>query len=211
MPQVGLRIEKSSNQNMPDFAKAMSGKHKPVLLHESIEVLNLKPGKIFLDGTYGAGGHSREVQRLFPTVEVITIDQDPKTDAIHINFRDLDTVVTGKVDAILFDLGISTDQLEQSGRGFTFLKDEPLDMRMSVSVGPTASEILNSWDEHAIQLVLYGFGEEKSHEECVELAKRVFEHFAIILFDLIKFSRLSNEKIMSFVSISEADRKKFYN
>jgi 16S rRNA (cytosine1402-N4)-methyltransferase len=102
---------------MPDFAKAMSGKHKPVLLHESIEALNLKPGEIFIDGTYGGGGHSREVQRLFPTIEVIAIDQNPETDAIHVNFKDLDTVVTRKVDAILFDLGISTDQLEQSGRG----------------------------------------------------------------------------------------------
>lgn len=134
--------------------------HKPVLLHESVEALDLKPGETFLDGTYGAGGHSKEVQRIFPTVEIIAIDQNPETDAIHVNFKDLDTVVTRKVDAILLDLGISTDQLEQSGRGFTFLKDEPLDMRMS-NTGVTAAEILNSWDERAIALVLYGFGEEK--------------------------------------------------
>ena len=167
MINVGPPIERNSNQNMPDFAKAMSGKQKPVLLKESIDALDLKPGGIFVDTTYGGGGHSREVKRRFPTVEVIAIDQDPKVDAIRANFRDLDKVVTRKVDAILFDLGISTDQLEsvdlpagRQGRGFSFLRDEPLDMLMS-GEGITAADVLNSWDEHAIELVLRGFGEEK--------------------------------------------------
>ena len=157
MINVGQPIEENLNQNM----------HKPVLLKESIDALDLKPGRIFVDTTYGGGGHSREVKRRFPTVEVIAIDQDPKVDAITANFRDLDKVVMRKVDAILFDLGISTDQLESAGppsgsagRGFSFLRDEPLDMRMS-SEGITAADILNSWDEHAIELVLRGFGEEK--------------------------------------------------
>ncbi|MEX2013543.1 MAG: 16S rRNA (cytosine(1402)-N(4))-methyltransferase RsmH [Parcubacteria group bacterium] len=156
---------------MPDFAtpfaqgfggskKAMSGKHKPVLLHESIEALGLEAGEVFVDATYGGGGHSLEVKRRFPTVEVIAIDEDPKVNATTANFRDLDKVVTKKVDAILFDLGISSDQLESSGRGFSFLKDEPLDMRMS-GKGLTAADILNSWREPAIELVLRGFGEER--------------------------------------------------
>lgn len=152
MPQAGPSIEKDSNQNMP--------RHKSVLLHESISALNLKPGKIFVDATYGGGGHSREVQRQFPTVETIAIDQDPTVGVIQANFRDLDKVIIRKVDAILFDLGISSDQLESSGRGFSFLKDEPLDMRMS-NDGIAAKDILNSWDEHAIELILRGFGEEK--------------------------------------------------
>ncbi|MDO8590189.1 MAG: 16S rRNA (cytosine(1402)-N(4))-methyltransferase RsmH [bacterium] len=134
--------------------------HKPVLLHESINALDLKSGEIFLDATYGGGGHSKEVRRRFPTVKVIAIDQDPKVDVTRANFRDLDKVVTQKVDAILFDLGISTDQLERSGRGFSFLRDEPLDMRMS-NTGIRAADILNSWDEHAIELILRGFGEER--------------------------------------------------
>ncbi|OHB06450.1 MAG: 16S rRNA (cytosine(1402)-N(4))-methyltransferase [Candidatus Zambryskibacteria bacterium RIFCSPLOWO2_01_FULL_47_33] len=145
---------------MPNFAKASLGKHKPVLLHESIEALDLKAGEIFVDATYGGGGHSREVKRRFPTVEVIAFDQDPEVDAITANFRNFDRVVTKKVDAILFDLGISRDQLENSNRGFSFLQDQPLDMRMSKK-GIRASDILNSWDEHAIELVLRGFGEEK--------------------------------------------------
>jgi 16S rRNA (cytosine1402-N4)-methyltransferase len=141
--------------------------HKPVLLHESVEALNLEPNKVFVDATFGSGGHSREVLRLFPTVEIIAVDQDPtvrernpefevKTE----NFRNLDKVLTLRPDAILFDLGISSLQLEDSGKGFSFLKDEPLDMNMS-GIGLEATDLLNSWDEHAIELVLRGFGEEK--------------------------------------------------
>ncbi len=181
-------------------------KHKPVLLHESIEVLDLKPGEIFLDGTYGAGGHSREVIRRYPEVQVIGIDQDPavapatprlrraskamagkpETGAITRNFRDLDQVVSGKVDAILFDLGLSTDQLESSGKGFSFLKDEPLDMRMS-GKGFQAAEILNSWDEPAIELILRGFGEEKFSRN---IARRIMERRKVkpftTTFDLVE-------------------------
>ena len=176
MSQAGQRIENDLNQNM----------HKSVLLHESIEALDLKPGKIFVDATYGGGGHSKEVRRLFPAVEVIAIDQDPEVDAIRANFRDLDKVVTRKVDAILFDLGISTDQLEQSGRGFTFLKDEPLDMRIS-GEGITASDILNSWDESALELVLRGFGEESNSRRIAReiVEGRKVKPFATT-FDLVK-------------------------
>ncbi|MDO8565146.1 MAG: 16S rRNA (cytosine(1402)-N(4))-methyltransferase RsmH [bacterium] len=143
--------------------------HRSVLLKESIESLNLKSSQVFVDGTFGGGGHSREALRLFPGIRVVSIDQDPATGAdITGNFRDLDKLL-GEVrpDAILLDLGISSDQLETSGKGFSFQKDEPLDMRMS---GPldkleasslTAADILNSWDEHAIELILRGFGEEK--------------------------------------------------
>ena len=176
MSQAGQRIENDLNQNM----------HKSVLLHESIEALDLKPGKIFVDATYGGGGHSKEVGRLFPAVEVIAIDQDPEVDAIRANFRDLDKVVARKVDAILFDLGISTDQLEQSGRGFTFLKDEPLDMRIS-GEGITASDILNSWDESALELVLRGFGEESNSRRIAReiVEGRKVKPFATT-FDLVK-------------------------
>ena len=176
MSQAGQRIENDLNQNM----------HKSVLLHESIEALDLKPGKIFVDATYGGGGHSKEVRRLFPAVEVIAIDQDPEVGAIRANFRDLDKVVARKVDAILFDLGISTDQLEQSGRGFTFLKDEPLDMRIS-GEGITASDILNSWDESALELVLRGFGEESNSRRIAReiVEGRKVKPFATT-FDLVK-------------------------
>ena len=142
--------------------------HKSVLLQEVIEGLDLESGETVVDATYGAGGHTKEILRHFPKVRVVSIDQDPETHAdITGNFRDLDKLLGDlRPDAILFDLGISSDQLEsaglpaQAGRGFSFQKDEPLDMRMS-GRGPTAADILNSWDEHAIELVLRGFGEEK--------------------------------------------------
>ena len=171
---------------MPNFAKATLGKHKPVLLHESISALDLESGEIFLDATYGAGGHSGEVKKRFPTVEVIAIDQDPKVGAIRANFRDLDRVVSGKVDAILFDLGISTDQLEDLGRGFSFLRDEPLDMRMSRE-GITAADILNSWDEEAIELILRGFGEERGSRKIAhEIVARREKNPFVTTFDLVK-------------------------
>jgi len=160
--------------------------HKPVLLHESISALDLESGEIFLDATYGAGGHSGEVKKRFPTVEVIAIDQDPKVGAIRANFRDLDRVVSGKVDAILFDLGISTDQLEDLGRGFSFLRDEPLDMRMSRE-GITAADILNSWDEEAIELILRGFGEERGSRKIAhEIVARREKNPFVTTFDLVK-------------------------
>ena len=137
--------------------------HKSVLLKESVEALALENGEICLDGTYGGGGHTREILKRYPGVKVITMDQDPAAGAEFTeNFRNLDKVLgEKKVDAILLDIGVSSDQLNAPDRGFSFQRDEPLDMRMSAS-GPTAAEILNSWDEHAIELVLRGFGEEKA-------------------------------------------------
>jgi len=146
--------------------------HKPVLLHESIESLDLEHGETFLDGTFGNGGHSKEVKKLFgKEVRLVCIDRDPeqahkfpKFNVATENFANLDRVLKERgissVDAILFDLGFSSEQLE-SRRGFSFLKkDEPLDMRLS-KTGLSAADILNSWDEHAIELVLRGFGEER--------------------------------------------------
>lgn len=161
--------------------------HKSVLLHESVETLDLAEGKTFLDGTLGGGGHSREVLHRFPKgVRVIGLDQDPavakamadKLEGLEVateNFRNLDQALkelkVEKVDAILLDLGISSDQIEARGRGFSFQRDEPLDMRMSAQ-GLQASDILNSWDEHAIELVLRGFGEERASKK---IAREIVE------------------------------------
>ena len=147
--------------------------HKSVLLQESIDALDLAPGKVFLDGTYGAGGHTHEVlQRFGESVRVVALDQDPevrnraKDQGVEVtteSFRNVDRVMESldvRPDAILLDIGISSDQIDTSNRGFSFQRDEPLDMRMSQD-GPTAADILNSWDEHAIELILRGFGEER--------------------------------------------------
>ncbi len=154
---------------MADFAKATTAKHKPVLLHETIEALDLKEGELFLDGTFGGGGHTRAVLERYPGVKVIAIDQDPavaedvagkpEVEIRTMNFSEMAELEI-EPDAILLDIGISSDQIDTSGRGFSFQKSEPLDMRMS-QAGPTAADILNSFDEHAIELILRGFGEER--------------------------------------------------
>lgn len=153
--------------------------HKAVLLQESVDALNLAPGKTYLDGTFGGGGHSREVRERFgDTVRIVALDQDPLVAQSHpefevktLNFREMDKAGVNP-DGILLDIGLSSDQLETSGRGFSFQKDEPLDMRMS-QTGSTASEILNSFSESALELILRGFGEEKhSRKIAAEIVRR---------------------------------------
>ena len=156
--------------------------HVSVLLHESIDNLALKEGDIFLDGTLGGGGHSALVaERFHDDVEIIGLDLDPEalkrseerlrtltTSAYFKNesFKDIDQVLNSlgikKVNAILLDLGISSDQLDALGRGFSFQRDEPLDMTMSGGGESfNAKVILNTFDESALELILRGFGEEK--------------------------------------------------
>ena len=177
MRRDGQPIEESLNPNMhsvADVAKAMTAKHIPVLLQESIDGLNLKAHSVFIDGTFGGGGHSKEVRKRFPPsgqgraggVKIIGLDRDPKVkkanqdfDVRNMSFADIDQLEVTP-NAILYDLGISSDQLDTSLKGFSFQRDEPLDMRMG-SEGITAANILNSWDEQAIELILRGFGEEK--------------------------------------------------
>src|SRR4051812_42522723 len=103
--------------------------HKSVLLEEAVEGLGLKGEETVVDATYGAGGHTKEIQRRFPHVRVVSIDRDPGAGASIIgNFRNIGTLLPDvRPDAILFDLGFSSDQLV--GKGMSFMKDEPLDMR----------------------------------------------------------------------------------
>ncbi len=160
--------------------------HKTVLLNETIEGLNLKKDSIVIDGTFGGGGHSLEVCKRFPTVKIIAIDQDANSflkakdrfkdikcdiDFINTNFRSLDKATKEKVDGIILDLGLSSDQLENSGRGFSFLKDEPLLMQMKLakkskkenpsSEDLTAFEVVNTWEEKNLADIIYGYGEER--------------------------------------------------
>ena len=147
--------------------------HKTVLLNETIDGLNLKPDSIVLDATFGGGGHSREILRKFPKAKVIALDQDKsvwdgedeRISFHNKNFRDLDKVLgSEKVDGIIFDLGLSSDQLENSGRGFSFLKDEPLLMTMKKNPSEedlTAEEIVNTWEEKDLADIIYGYGEER--------------------------------------------------
>ena len=157
--------------------------HKSVLLNEVIEGLNLKAKSIFVDGTFGGGGHSSEICKKYPNVKILAIDQDKNAwkkaqskfkglncdiSFHNINFRDLEKVLAKegleKVDGVLLDLGLSSDQLENSGRGFSFMKSEPLLMTMKENPGPedlTAKDIVNSWSEENLADIIYGYGEER--------------------------------------------------
>ncbi len=152
-------------------------KHIPVLLQEVLRGIDLKGGETFVDGTYGGGGHTNEVRRRYPSLRIITIDQDPEARADFTeNFRNIDKVLGdppagGRPDCILLDLGFSSPQIEGSVPGLSFLRNEPLDMRLSRK-GATASDILNSYDESVIELIIRGFGEER-HSRAI--ARRIVE------------------------------------
>ena len=155
-------------------------KHIAVLLHESIDHLNLSSGKTYLDGTLGAGGHVGEaIKRFGNNVRMIALDANPLAIAhaqekfagvknltlVQSNFRNLDAVcaklgVTG-LDAILFDLGLSSDELETSGRGFSFQHDEPLDMRFDPQQPVSAATIVNIWKEETIADILFAYADER--------------------------------------------------
>jgi 16S rRNA (cytosine1402-N4)-methyltransferase len=156
--------------------------HIPVLLQEVIGGLDLREGDVVVDGTAGGGGHSEAMlARIGEKGRLITVDQD--ADAItrvrtrlapldsgnvtyvHGNFRDIENILAqhgiAHVDKILVDLGYSSYQLDMSGRGFSFMRNEPLSMQMSVDSAFSAHDIVNTWSEEAIADVLYGYGEER--------------------------------------------------
>ena len=152
--------------------------HATVLLHEAVEALQIKLGGIYVDGTFGRGGHSRLIlQRLGQQGRLIALDKDPAAVAagqqisdarfqlVHSDFEALTEVLqrlsVGKVDGVLLDLGVSSPQLDDAGRGFSFRFDAPLDMRMDSSRGQTAAEWLASVDESFLGEVIHDYGEER--------------------------------------------------
>lgn len=154
--------------------------HRPVLLRECIEGLNIKPGGIYVDGTLGRGGHSEEIAKRLTTGTLIAIDRDqqaideagarlaPYGDRVTLvkgNFRDLTSVLdcldVGFVDGMLFDLGVSSPQLDDAARGFSYMNDAPLDMRMDKSASCTAGDIVNTWSEGELKRILWEYGEER--------------------------------------------------
>ena len=160
--------------------------HKTVLLQETIDGLLASPKRseggneklVVVDATFGGGGHSVEICKRYKGIKIIALDQDKSAFAkakskfkgldcditfVNSNFRDLDKVAYS-VDAIMFDLGLSSDQLENSGRGFSFFKNEPLLMTMKANPNRedlTAQDIVNTWSEKSLADIIYGYGEEK--------------------------------------------------
>ncbi|MEW7865700.1 16S rRNA (cytosine(1402)-N(4))-methyltransferase RsmH [Aeromonas diversa] len=153
--------------------------HITVLLDEAVEGLAIKPDGIYVDGTFGRGGHSRLIlQQLGPTGRLIAIDRDPQAIAeastiddprfeiVHGPFSGVagyiaERGLTGKIDGFLMDLGVSSPQLDDADRGFSFMKDGPLDMRMDPTSGQSAAEWLAHADIDDIAWVLKTFGEER--------------------------------------------------
>jgi len=161
----------------------MTSVHKSVLLKETIDGLNLVNGATVIDATFGGGGHSLEICKKYKNIKIIGFDQDKSaleraknkfTDIdseiilINKNFselkKSLNQINVKEVDGIIFDLGLSSDQLENSGRGFSFAKDEPLLMTMKENPKEsdlTAEDIVNTWEEKNLADIIYGYGEER--------------------------------------------------
>jgi len=149
--------------------------HLPVLLDEAIQALAIRPDGIYVDVTFGRGGHSRAIlAKLGEAGRLIAFDQDESAakeaasiqdsrfSFFHRNFEQLEHALLGqKVDGILADLGVSSPQLDEAERGFSFLRDGPLDMRMDATQGQTAAMWLSSVSEQDLADVLWRFGEER--------------------------------------------------
>ena len=154
--------------------------HISVLLDESIEALHIRPDGIYLDGTLGGAGHSSEIAKRLTTGTLIGVDRDPKAlvaaeerlapwrdrvKLVHSNFRELDAILDGlgipAVDGILLDLGVSSPQLDEAIRGFSYMADAPLDMRMDPSDPLTAWEVVNTWPQEELRRILFSYGEER--------------------------------------------------
>ena len=154
--------------------------HRPVLLDECIEHLNIRPDGVYIDGTLGRAGHSREIARRLTTGRLICIDRDQaaldaaperlgewmdRVTLVHGNFRDLaavmDSLNLAGADGMLFDLGVSSPQLDDGTRGFSYMQDAPLDMRMDQSAPLTGYDVVNAWPREELKRILYRYGEER--------------------------------------------------
>ena len=151
--------------------------HVPVLLHESIDGLAIKSGGIYVDVTFGGGGHSKEIlRRLDEKSHLYSFDQDPDAEKnivndqrftfVRSNFRYLKNWMryygVDHIDGLLADLGVSSHHFDDETRGFSFRFDAPLDMRMNKRAGTTAAEILNNYDEEQLADIFYIYGELKN-------------------------------------------------
>ncbi len=154
--------------------------HVSVLLDECIQGLNIRPDGIYVDGTLGGAGHSSHIASKITTGRLIGIDRDEvaltaaaerlapygdRVTLVHSNFCDIASVLArlgiGGVDGILLDLGVSSPQLDDGARGFSYMADAPLDMRMDHSEALTAAAVVNTWSYEELKRILYEYGEER--------------------------------------------------
>ena len=154
--------------------------HRPVLLQECVEALNIRPEGVYLDGTLGRAGHSEQIVRRLTTGRLICVDRDQaaldaarerlapwmdRTTLVHSNFDQVDAILDklslSGVDGMLFDLGVSSPQLDDGSRGFSYMTDAPLDMRMDREEGLTAADIVNRWPQEELRRIISQYGEER--------------------------------------------------
>ncbi len=154
--------------------------HVSVLLNECIDGLNIKPDGIYVDGTLGGAGHSSQIAARLTTGRLIGIDRDPvalkaagerlapyadRVTLVHANFCDMAQVLQDLhipgVDGILLDLGVSSPQLDDGARGFSYMADAPLDMRMNSNDSLSAETVVNTWPQDELKRILYNYGEER--------------------------------------------------
>ena len=154
--------------------------HKPVLLRECLDALAIKPGGVYVDGTLGRAGHSLEIVRRLTTGRLIALDRDEtalaaarqrlaehleRVTLVHSNFSRLGAVLdelgVDAADGMLFDLGVSSPQLDDAARGFSYKQDAPLDMRMDATAPLTARELVNSASYEELRRILFEYGEER--------------------------------------------------
>ena len=201
----------------------MSYRHIPAMLNEVVNYLNCRPGNVYVDGTLGGCGHARAIcEKIIPGGTLIGIDQD--IDAVsnaetvlkdyssnihlfHGNFirlpEFLEQLEIDSVDGILLDLGLSQHQIENSGRGFSFRKDEPLDMRMDIQSRQTAQELVNDLSQQELQELFRKYGEERRAKQIVKNIAgirrrekiRTSKQLAQIIIDSIPAQAASKQKI----------------
>jgi 16S rRNA (cytosine1402-N4)-methyltransferase len=171
--------------------------HEPVMVAEVIEQLDPSRGGVFVDCTVGLGGHARAVLEAGGS-RLIGLDRDPaavaaardalstfgdRVEVVHADYRHLDAVLdergVTRVDGVLADLGVSSMQLDAPGRGFSFRQDDPLDMRMDTTTGPTAAEALRHVDERTLADVIYEYGEERHSRRVARAIVAAREHAPI--------------------------------
>ena len=158
----------------------MAFEHYSVLLNETVENLNIDPGGVYVDGTLGGAGHSSVIASKLTTGRLIGIDRDEtalaaaaerlkpwadRVTLVHGNFGDIKRLLEGigvsKVDGMVFDLGVSSPQLDDGERGFSYMTDAPLDMRMDRSEDFTAWNVVNEWSRDELRRILFEYGEER--------------------------------------------------
>ena len=202
----------------------MSYRHIPAMLNEVVNYLNCRPGNVYVDGTLGGCGHARVIcEKIFPGGTFIGIDQD--IDAIsnaetvlkdyssiinlfHGNYIHLPEFLTrlkiASVDGILLDLGMSQHQIENSGRGFSFNKDEPLDMRMDIRSGQSAQHLVNNLSQTDLQKIFWEYGEERWAKQIAKNICRIRQQ------EKIRTSKQLAQIIMDSIPAQAAFKQKIH-